>query len=234
MKDTQNEIEWVGDLEKEKIAYEYLSDNMNKLKEICDPIINQKGFSKTDMNRDDLYSYAIKVMNQSLNTYESGKSSFKTFLTGNLKKKFYTWTRDNERGCRCNVLRDENGKIVKEKGEDGKERNIIIQNVSFDAPSEDEIDLKEKIDSGFDIENVKSKDIFSIEDSFDDFCPKMKNYIRGLSKMQIRILEYLQNGYIEEEIVCKLNITVKTYRDCLNGIKSERNTRKIYSLIRRK
>lgn len=229
--DTQNEeIKWVGDKEKEAIAYEYLCDGMRKLKEACDPIINQKGLSKTDMNRDDLYSFAIKILNQSLNTYDTEKSSFKTFLNGNLKRKFYSWDRDGKRGCRCNVLRDENGKIVKD--ENGI--NIVIPNISFDAPSEDEIDLKEKIDSGFDIENVKSKDIFSIEDSFDDFCPKMKNYIRGLSKMQIRILEYLQNGYIEEEIVCKLNITVKTYRDCINGIKSERNTRKIYSLIRRK
>lgn len=229
--DTQNEeIKWIGNKEKEAIAYEYLCDGMRKLKEVCDPIINQKGLSKTDMNRDDLYSIAIKTLNESLNTYKSEKSSFKTFLNGNLKRKFYSWDIDGKRGCRCNVLRDENGKIVKD--ENGI--NIVIPNISFDAPSEDEIDLKEKIDSGFDIENVKSKDIFSIEDSFDDFCPKMKNYIRGLSKMQIRILEYLQNGYIEEEIVCKLNITVKTYRDCLNGIKSERNTRKIYSLIRRK
>lgn len=214
MKDTEKEeIKWVGDSEKEKIAYEYLSDNMYKLKEICDPIINQKGLSKTDMNRDDLYSYAIKVMNQSLNTYKPEKSSFKTFLTGNLKKKFYTWTRDGQRGCRCNVLRDKDGKIVKEKGENGKERNVIIPNISFDAPSEDEIDLKEKIDSGFNIE----KELGIIET---DKTDKIQKYLNKLTKKQRRIGLLLSQGYSKNEIKDILHIKEKEFSDLMFGMKS--------------
>lgn len=229
MKKRRDEIEWSKMTEEQlEIIDYYCRDNMRQLKRICDPII--RSHNLPNMYYEDLYTIAVDTIGKSLFTYDETKSQFETYLVGNLKRKFNSWIRDNTRGCRCNVLRDENGKIVKD--ENGI--NIVISNISFDVPSEDEIDLKEKIDSKFNIENVKSKDIFSIEDSFDDFCPKMKNYIRGLSKMQIRILEYLQNGYIEEEIVYKLNITIKTYRDCLNGIKSERNTRKIYSLIRRK
>lgn len=213
MKDTQNEIEWVGNPEKEKIAYEYLSNNMKKLKEICDPIINQKGFSKTDMNRDDLYSFAIKIMNQTLNTYDSEKSSFKTFLIGNLKRKFYTWTRDNERGCRCNVLRDENGKIVKEKGEYGKEKNVIIKNVSFDAPSEDEIDLKEKIDSGFDIEKELGLVDFDKSD-------KVQEYLNKLTKKQRKIGILLSHGYTKNEIREYLHMEQKEFADQMFGMMS--------------
>lgn len=210
MKDTEKEeIKWVGDSEKEKIAYEYLGDNMYKLKEICDPIINQKGFSKTDMNRDDLYSCAIKVMNQSLNTYKPEKSSFKTFLTGNLKKKFYSWTRDGQRGCRCNVLRDKDGKIIK----DEKGNNIVIQNISFDAPTEDEIDLKEKIDSGFNIE----KELGIIET---DKTDKIQKYLNKLTKKQRRIGLLLSQGYSKNEIKDILHIKEKEFSDLMFGMKS--------------
>ncbi len=225
----KREIEWSKMTEKQlEIITHYCDNNMSELKKICDPILRKCNIPQ--MNYDELYDVAVDTLGKSLETYSKGKSQFKTFLTGNLKRKFIQWMRDDTRGCRCNVLKDENGNIIK----DENDNNIPIQNISFDTPNEDGVNLIEIIDSGVGVENSIHKEYFSINNNFEDFSPQMKDYIRSLSKMQIRILEYIENGYTEYEIVEKLDITLKSYRDCVIGIKSQSKIKKIVPLIRRK
>ncbi len=150
-------------------------------------------------------------------------------ISNNLKTYIVTYEKKkkDENG---HYVRDENGNIIK----DENDNNIPIQNISFDTPNEDGVNLIEIIDSGVGVENSIHKEYFSINNNFEDFSPQMKDYIRSLSKMQIRILEYIENGYTEYEIVEKLDITLKSYRDCVIGIKSQSKIKKIVPLIRRK
>lgn len=192
---------------KELIEY-YHKDNMAQLKKICDPIIFRKGVSQ--MEWDDLYSVASDTLLESLETYDENKGSqFRTYLTGNINRAFYDWTRDRRRSKRCNLLM-ENGKIVKDKDDNP----IVIPDIPIDAPTEDGINLSEKIASSFDIEAELDGEIGISSGS------KMEKYLNRLSKKQRKIAVYLSDGYKPSEIREVLHITEKEYADCIKGMQS--------------
>lgn len=194
--------------QKKEIIEYYHKDNMAQLKKICDPIIFRKGVSQ--MEWDDLYSVASDTLLESLETYDENKGSqFKTYLTGNINRAFYDWTRDRRRSKRCNLL-IENGKIV--KNEDNNP--IVIPDIPIDAPTEDGINLSEKIASNFDIEAELDGEIGISSDS------KMEKYLNRLSKKQRKIAVYLSEGYKPSEIREVLHITEKEYADCIKGMQS--------------
>lgn len=194
--------------QKKEIIEYYHKDNMAQLKKICDPIIFRKGVSQ--MEWDDLYSVASDTLLESLETYDENKGSqFRTYLTGNINRAFYDWTRDRRRSKRCNLL-IENGKIV--KNEDNNP--IVIPDIPIDAPTEDGINLSEKIASNFDIEAELDGEIGISSDS------KMEKYLNRLSKKQRKIAVYLSEGYKPSEIREVLHITEKEYADCIKGMQS--------------
>lgn len=212
MKKRRDEIEWSKMTEEQlEIIDYYCRDNMRQLKRICDPIIRSHGLP--NMYYEDLYTIAVDTIGKSLFTYDETKSQFETYLVGNLKRKFNSWIRDNTRGCRCNVLRDENGKIIREKDENGRERNIIIPNVSFDIPNEDGTDLKEIIDSGFNIETELGLVDFDKSD-------KVQDYLNRLTKKQRRIGILLSQGYTKNEIREYLHMEQKEFADQMFGMMS--------------
>ena len=102
--------------EKQMELVTYYSENdMARLKRICNPIINMKNVDQKDY--DDLYSDALKVLLESVQTFdETADCSFNTFLTGNIKRSFYDWSRDQLTWKRCNLEyeTDENGEIINE------------------------------------------------------------------------------------------------------------------------
>lgn len=194
--------------QKKEIIEYYHKDNMAQLKKICDPIIFRKGVSQ--MEWDDLYSVASDTLLESLETYDENKGSqFRTYLTGNINRAFYDWTRDRRRSKRCNLL-IENGKIVKDKDDNP----IVIPDIPIDAPTEDGINLSEKIASNFDIEAELDGEIGISSDS------KMEKYLNRLSKKQRKIAVYLSEGYKPSEIREVLHITEKEYADCIKGMQS--------------
>lgn len=197
--------------QKKEIIEYYHKDNMAQLKKICDPIIFRKGVSQ--MEWDDLYSVASDTLLESLETYDENKGSqFKTYLTGNINRAFYDWTRDRRRSKRCNLLM-ENGKIVKDKDDNP----IVIPDIPIDAPTEDGINLSEKIASSFDIEA-------ELDGEIGIRCGgKMEKYLERLSKKQRQIAVYLSEGYKAQEIKELLHITEKEYSDCMMAIKSYEN-----------
>lgn len=191
----------------EKLNF-YCKDNMKELRKICDHLIGKYNLN-SNMYDEDLYSVAIDTLVESIVNYNKEKSKFKTFFTGNLQRKFSTWMRDNARGCRCNVQRDSNGKIIK----DEKGNNIMIQNASFDIPNDDGLDLKEIVASDFDVEESILRD--------DDInSGQAGKYIDSLGEIQREIAQYLYDGYCSAEIKEMLNLKDKEYQEILNDMKS--------------
>lgn len=190
-----------------KIVNEYFDNNMKKLKKICDPLIFHKKVPET--YHEDLYGVASDVLIESLIGFDPNKKcSFKTFFTGNIKRAFYDWTRDNTRLCRCNIQTDAEGKIVRD--EEGNV--VIIPNIPLDAPTEDGTDIKEKVASDFNIENNLSEEIgFS-------FGENVQQYLNSLSKTQRFIAEKIMMGYQHSEIREMLGVSENKYKRVLGGM----------------
>lgn len=206
----------MNDDEKETLRKYYLDNEMRELKKIANPIIKQRNFPM--MEYDDLYSDAMKVVEESLASYDENRNcSFKTFLVGNIKRSFYDYRKKGNQWKRRNLETESNGKLKKD--ENG--HTIPIQNVSLDAETEDGISLAEKIPY---IENNTDEE---------ELSPQMEEYLNGLSKVQRKILIHLADGYKKEEIIAMLNIDDFLYKDSIMAIKDEKNKRKIRMLIRR-
>lgn len=209
----KQEIKWSKMTEEQlKIVTHYCDNNMRELKKICNPILIKCNIPY--MNYDELYDVAVDTLGKSIETYSNEKSQFKTFLTGNLKRKFIQWVRDNTRGCRCNVLKDENGNIVK----DEKDNNIPIQNISIHQQINDEDNMTygDVIASNFNIFDELSEEFGFAKDD------KVEKYIQSLSIKQKKIGKLLSSGYTKLEIREILHMTSKEFSDQLNGMKSYR------------
>lgn len=198
-----------------KILEEYSSNEMRKLKQICDPIIFRKGVPQMDW--DDLYAVASDTLMESLESYDESKGSqFRTYLVGNINRAFYDWTRDRRRFKRCNLTeeRDENGNLVKDKN--GKQKYVVIADISIDAPigDENETSLADMLPSSFNLEAELAEEIGISSGS------KMDKYLNKLSKKQRRVAVYLSEGYKSPEIREILHITEKEYADCIKGMQS--------------
>lgn len=183
------------------VIEEYCKDNMKKLKEICYPIWGNKGLPSC--YHDDLYDDAMKVLVESVVSYDSNKkASFKTFLINNIKLSQREWYRDTHlRAKRNNLELDSNGKIKKD--ENGNP--IVIKNISFNAPTEDGTDLCEKIASNFIVEENSNLD-FSMSEETEMFLDSLPQIAR-----QIAI--FIMNGYSRQEIKDRLNLSDKEYGD---------------------
>lgn len=194
----------------------YSANEMHELKRICYPLICRKGVPTGD--HDDLYSLASYTLLESIVDYDESKQcSFRTYLTGNIQRSFYDWSRNGWRGKRCNVERDENGRIKREKNEKGKvSKPIIIPDVSLDAKAEEGVDLLEKIDSGFQIEDYLSGKIGISSSS------KVEKFMQSLSNLQRNILKMKMDGISVDAIKEKLNISYSEYKDAMISIKENK------------
>lgn len=190
----------MNDEQRQQMLEEYAANDMIKLRQICNPIIQRKDVPQ--MEYDDLYSVALDTLMNSVERYDSTKDcSFNTFLTGNIKRRFYDWTRDNTRLRRCNLQRNRNGKIQKDENNDV----VIIPSISIDAPTEDGIDICEKVASEFKIEDQLSDEFgFSTNE-------KIEKYLEKLSSKQKEIAKLIMEGYQSFEIREKLKLAEKRY-----------------------
>ena len=203
--------------EEEKALFDkYCGNNMKEIRKICYPLIQKSNIPMSE--HDDIYSDAQKVVMESVKSYDKNKKcSFNTYFIGNMKRSFKEWSRDGHRWKRCNLVTDENVKLKRD--ENGNP--IVIQNISFDADTEDGISLAEKIPY--------------VENNSDDeeLSPQMKDYLNGLSKVQRKILFFLSDGYTKDEIISMLKIDNFLYNDSMMAIKNEKNKRRIQMLVRR-
>lgn len=197
------------------IIYDYCKNDMKKLKLICNFVWGKKGLPSC--YHDDLYGDAMDVLSESVITFDpNGKSQFKTYLTNNIRKSYKQWYRDNFlRAKRNNLELDENRKIKR----DEKENPIIIHNVSFDVPinDEEEITLQDVIKG----KNTVESEIFGEKEI--GYSKKMERYLCRLSNPQKEVLRLISIGFTVNEILNELNITKEQYDDCYNAIHSYRN-----------
>lgn len=209
-------------IKKEQVLEEYCSNEMKKLKEICYPKILKIG-GISQMDYDDLYSIALEVIHHSVENYEETKNcKFSTYLNSNINKKFTSYIRDK------NAIKRSGEKKKDESGE-----RIYKHNVSIDAIKEDGIDLCEKIPSDFNIEDKLLEETgFSLENNIHNFSPAMQEYLHNLSRVQLKVLELMYQGYNQEEIQDILHITKELYRDSIVAITSKKATRKIKKSLR--
>ena len=197
-------VEKISLNEKQMELVTYYSENdMARLKRICNPIINMKNVDQKDY--DDLYSDALKVLLESVQAFdETADCSFNTFLTGNIKRSFYDWSRDQLTWKRCNLEyeTDENGEIKKDKN--GKPIKKKVYDVSMDVPLEDGSDLREKIPSNFSVETeIKKHEILDNEN--------VSNYMETLGLIQKEIAKMIILGYSNNEIKEELKLSDKNF-----------------------
>ena len=195
----------------------YHNNNMAMLRKICDPIIYRKGVPLMDY--DELYDVASDTLLESLGTYDESKGSqFGTYLKGNINRAFYDWTRDNRRVKRCNLTeeRDKDGNLVKDKN--GKQKYVVIADISIDAPIGDESEstLADMLPSDFDIEAELAEEIGISDDE------RVQKYLSSLSNTQRQIVEMKMNGVSGTEIKKKLHITNSEYEDNMKSIRENR------------
>lgn len=198
-----------------KLITYYSENDMARLKRICNPIINMKNVDQKDY--DDLYSDALKVLLESVQTFdETADCSFNTFLTGNIKRSFYDWSRDQLTWKRCNLEyeTDENGEIERDKN--GKPIRKKIYDVSMDVPLEDGSDLREKIPSNFSVETELGL-------NEDDSVEKVNILLDSMSRLQRRITILKMKKVPAERIKKILNISQSDYENAVERIKRNEN-----------
>lgn len=178
------------------ILEEYCSNEMRKLKQLCYPIlIKIGGISEKDY--DDFYSIALDALADSALRYDNSKNcQFKTFLIGNIKRKFNTEIRD-------------------------RNRNKRIPSKQIDSLSnlvtEDGLELSELIPSSFDTYEEACGEYFE--------GTKIEKYLKRLSVKQRKIVFLLSKGYKAEEIRELLHISNKEYLQNLAAIQAYENVR---------
>lgn len=192
----------------------YSANEMYELKRICYPLICRKGVPTGD--HDDLYSLASYTLLESIVGYDESKQcSFRTYLIGNIQRSFYDWSRDSWRGKRCNIERDENGRIKKDKN--GKP--IIIPDIYLNDKTKEGAEIGEMIDSGFRVEDKLSEGIGTSSDN------NIQNYMKSLTSRQKEIAQLLIQGYKPETIRERLGLTENRYLRCISFMKKPEKRR---------
>lgn len=195
---------------------EYCENNMSKLKKISYNAFFRYGIPTHE--HDELYDDAMDVLMESAINFDSSKgASFLTYLTNNIKRSVIDWYRDNyQRGKRKNLLIDKEGKIVK-VDKDGnittgkKGKPIIIPDISFDVPTEEDNDLTEKVASDFNVED-ESRFNFNVDE-------KVEEFLCSLPKVQKNILVLRMKNFSADKIKQKLNISNGEYNNAMKSIK---------------
>lgn len=223
MKDTEwrEYFQLFGD-EEYKILNYYLNNEMRHLKRIVNPLVG--GYTKGNFEYEEIYDDAIKVLCESIIAYDGNSSKFETFFTGNVIRSIKDWHRDNHcRAIRSPLMTDSNGKIVMVIDESDPKRKrkkpVHMKTISFDATYDEDSNLKDKIPD-------KVTEVF-------EWSPEMVEYLKGLSKLQLTIIQLLAEGYIENEIIESLGIDKNTYKDNMKAITDNKRTKHIRRLFRR-
>ena len=180
----------------EVILEEYCANEMRKLKQLCYPIlIKIGGISEKDY--DDFYSIALDALADSVLRYDESKNcQFKTFLVGNIKRKFNTEIRDRNREKRIPAKKLESTS------------NLV---------TEDGLELGETIPSKFDTYETACEYLFE--------GTKIQRYLDKLSYTQRKIVSLLSDGYKAKEIKELLHMDSKQYSNNLAAIQAYENVK---------
>lgn len=201
--------------QKREIYEEYSANNMKKMRQIIYKTFSMFG-GLYQMDFDDFLSRANLELWHIVESFDDTVGvPFEAYLRKRIPLKIMQEKTYVGRDRRTQYLRDKNGEKIK----DEFGRYIEIQKIYMDAPSEDGVDLSEKLPSAFNLEEEL------IENSDEQFSEKMKKYLSKLSKKQRAVATLLSEGYKPDEIREILHITNKQYTDCIMAIRSYDNTK---------
>lgn len=183
-------------MDQEAIFNFYCDNEMRELKKICYPMFKQIG-GLSPKDYDDLYSIALDTFTSSVLKFNQDKNcKFRTYLIGNLNRKFGTFVRDRNRLKRI--------------------PSKMIESLS-DLVTEDGMELSEIIPSGFD--TFEEAFGTNFEGTY------IEEYLRRLSIKQREIVNLLFNGYKPKEIREKLHMSDKEYKEHFCIISAYENIR---------
>lgn len=180
----------------------YCENDMKKLKQMSQSIFMK--FNEPISNADyvEFYSLANMTLWQAYNSYNPDMGiKFEGFLHTCLKKKFKTELTHRHRHKR----------VVNQLA------------ISLDAEDEEECSLLDVISSDFDtFEEAVNKQ------GKDQFQDKVQKYISKLSKLQIKILNLLMEGYKPIEIQQTLKISSREYAENMRIMRSYENVKVLF------
>lgn len=207
--------------QKEAIYREYSADNMKKLRKLIGYQTTRFGkgcgYKWVDKDYDEFLSMANMQLWKILESFnEEENDSFDDYLKTMMVRKMKqtcTWC---NRDKRQQYARDKDGNKITEEV-NGKERYILIEDVSIYSEIEEGITIEDGLKSSFDVfEEVTS------EKYVDE---KIEKYLNQLSILQKKIVNLLSAGYKKREIIIELHITEKEYVNNLDIIQDYRNTK---------
>lgn len=192
----------------------YLNNNMKVLKSIIEKLVEKKGV--IDSCEDDLRSLGQLVFFQSMFTYDPKReASFKTYLIGNIWRKFKTYGRDKTRKSRCNweqvwddenrcYKRDENGNIVKKPVFD-------ISMYSVEKKDGNEKEIWQFFKAKDNVENAVIEKQMPIE----EYSDSVKAFLENMSRDAKIVATYILDGYTKEIIIECKGITTEQYNNAI-------------------
>ena len=179
----------------EEILHKYCDNDMRELKKICNMLMRGIG-GISNKDYDDFYSIGLEALYDSSKRFDESKSQFKTFLIGNIKRKFKTEMRDRNRGKRIPAKQ--------------------IQSMST-MITDDGLELGDLIESDFNVYNeCFGEDLSDI---------RINTYLSKLSTLQQIIVKRLSEGYCSNEIKEQLHISNEEYNENLSFIQAYENVK---------
>lgn len=210
-----------------RIMY-YTDNDMKKLKELVNKILNKKLIFLKELSNDDndeFYSIANEQLLYAVIEYDSDKcDKFEPFLYTYILRKLTTLTRDLTRSSRCNKKyeTDEHGNIV--LGDDGKPIVIIEEMIRLDRPVDNGsgkmVNLYETIpDNRVYIDETLSKEMY--------------DYLNSLSKREKELLNLLEKGHPRPYICNKMKISVQTFNRLKDGLTDSNKIDRLMNRMRK-
>lgn len=210
---------WLSFEQCEKYCEYYLSNKMKELKEVTNAVITRMENNKTVLDNREKYelkdlSYEVFVL--TLGTYNpEANCSFKTFLYGNLKRKFYTYGRDKTRKSRCNwehewdeenrcYKKDKNGNIVKKPVFD-------ISMYSVEKKDGNEKEIWQFFKAKDNVENAVIEKQMPVE----EYSDSVKAFLENMSRDAKIVAIYILDGYTKEMIIECKGITTEQYNNAI-------------------
>lgn len=203
----------------ERYCEHYLSNKMKELKKVTNVVIGRLENDKTnfdDRERYELKDLSYEVFVLTLGTYNpKANCSFKTFLYGNLLRKFYTYGRDKTRKSRCNweqvwddehhcYKRDENGNIVKKPVFD-------ISMYSVEKKDGNEKEIWQFFKAKDNVENAVIEKQMPVE----EYSDSVKAFLENMSRDAKIVATYILDGYTKEMIIECKGITTEQYNNAI-------------------
>lgn len=180
----------------------YCENDMRQLKRMSQSIFMRFNEPISNADYDEFYSIANMTLWQAYNSYNPDMGiKFEGFLRTCLQRKFKTELTHRHR-----------------------HKRILNQfTISLDAENEEQCNLSDTIPSDFDTfdEAVKGQE----KEQFQD---KTQVYISMLSKLQVKILNLLMEGYNPNEIRQTLKISSTEYAENLRIMRSYENVKVLF------